>query len=268
MIALKVVVPCFNCFDWLVRCLESIAAQDYPNYTVCVVDDASTDPRMRPEIRRFCSERGWKWRFEPINRGSLHSIAVGIQELSPSDDEVIVTVDGDDWLVGTDVFSYLAEVYEGGGVDLTYGHFRYDPDEQIAAQVPFIPGHPRALQGPILPAPLRTFRAFLWRAILPQDLQDGQGEYLRYATDWAFMLPMMEMAGHRIKRIEKVLYVYNYGNEINEWKIAYGSQKAVQLYVLSKPSYAVHPRCESGERERSRKAEMSLESPCESHHKR
>jgi len=233
-----VVVPAFNCAAWIVRSLESIAEQSYTEYSVVVVDDASTDSSMREKIRSFCRPRGWKWRFEPINRGSLHSIYAGIEELGASGDQVVVTVDGDDWLAHSDVFSYVASVYEKGDVDLTYGHFRYSPSGEEAVAVPYQIGAPRSDQGEVMPAPLRTFRAALWHAINPDDLKDERGEFLRYATDWAFMMPMMEMAGDRIHRIDEVLYVYNFDNPINEWKVAGAEQQAVKDYIRSLPNYA------------------------------
>ncbi|MBA3602390.1 MAG: glycosyltransferase [Parachlamydiaceae bacterium] len=40
----KIVVPSFNCPDWIERCLASIESQKYPVGDVCVIDDASTLP--------------------------------------------------------------------------------------------------------------------------------------------------------------------------------------------------------------------------------
>ena len=40
---ISVVVPVYNAGDYLERCLDSLAAQTYPNWEVVLADDGSTD---------------------------------------------------------------------------------------------------------------------------------------------------------------------------------------------------------------------------------
>jgi glycosyltransferase involved in cell wall biosynthesis len=40
---IQVFIPAYNCEAFIERCLESVAKQDYPNFSVAMVDDASTD---------------------------------------------------------------------------------------------------------------------------------------------------------------------------------------------------------------------------------
>ena len=40
---ISVIVPVYNTQDYLVRCLDSLLAQTYPNLEILLIDDASTD---------------------------------------------------------------------------------------------------------------------------------------------------------------------------------------------------------------------------------
>ncbi len=40
---ISVIVPAYNCSDTITKCIESLLAQDYPNYEIIIVDDGSTD---------------------------------------------------------------------------------------------------------------------------------------------------------------------------------------------------------------------------------
>ena len=64
---ISVVVPVYNAANYLDACLESLRAQDYPNWEAVLVDDGSTDdsPRLcdawaakEPRIRVLHRENG------------------------------------------------------------------------------------------------------------------------------------------------------------------------------------------------------------------
>ena len=47
-IHLNVIIPFFNGKKYLKKCLDSIKIQTYKNYSVIVIDDASTELGIRP----------------------------------------------------------------------------------------------------------------------------------------------------------------------------------------------------------------------------
>lgn len=57
----SIVVPCFNCKDYLPKTLESLAAQTYSNFEVILVDDFSKD--ATPEICKDIAKRDRRFRF-------------------------------------------------------------------------------------------------------------------------------------------------------------------------------------------------------------
>ena len=54
----SVVLPVFNVERYLVECLDSIAAQDYPNLEIIAVDDGSTDGSLKALEKYASSHRG------------------------------------------------------------------------------------------------------------------------------------------------------------------------------------------------------------------
>jgi GT2 family glycosyltransferase len=53
----SVVMPTHNTKpQWLIEAIESVRNQLYPNWELCIVDDASTDSRVRPILERYISE--------------------------------------------------------------------------------------------------------------------------------------------------------------------------------------------------------------------
>ena len=59
---------------------------------------------------------------------------------------------------------------------------------------------------------LKTFKYKLYKNIDHMDLMKD-GEYIRSATDAAIMIPMLEMAGDKIKCVDDVLYKYTSDHE-------------------------------------------------------
>lgn len=54
---ISVVMPVYNTPEkWLVKAIESVRAQVYPNWELCIADDASAAPHVRGVLERFCQE--------------------------------------------------------------------------------------------------------------------------------------------------------------------------------------------------------------------
>src|SRR5437868_3258725 len=97
-IHLKVIIPSYNSVKWLRKTLNSVLMQTYQNYEVCVIDDASTEQGQKEIIQEFSAQWRWKSIFRQQNRGALANIVEGITFLNPKDEDVILLLDGDDWL--------------------------------------------------------------------------------------------------------------------------------------------------------------------------
>lgn len=236
----KFIVPSYNCSRWLRKSLGSIESQSYCGFDVCVIDDASTDEEQRPIIEEFCSRNGWKTLLNEKNLGALHNIVRGIELLECDDEDVILIVDGDDWLFNNWVLERLNDIYRIESPLVTYGHY-------VSLRTGAI-GYCRKLRKreiwfnrirklPWLFSHLRTFKAHLWRRVKDGDLRGPDGRYFATTWDLAMMYPMIEMAGRRIKSVKELLYVYNDTNPLNDVKIKGDDQRQNAQLIRKKKPY-------------------------------
>ena len=70
---------------------------------------------------------------------------------------------------------------------------------------------------------------------------DKNGKIYSMAGDLPVMFPMLEMAEERSRYIDKILYIYNRSNPLNEDKIDNALQLAIEAEVRGK---RVYPRLE------------------------
>lgn len=53
---ISVIVPVYNTPErWLRKCIESVQAQAYPHWELCIADDASSDPKVRAVLDEYAS---------------------------------------------------------------------------------------------------------------------------------------------------------------------------------------------------------------------
>jgi CDP-glycerol glycerophosphotransferase len=119
---LSVVVPIYNVEDYLFSCLESLAAQTYPNLEVILVDDGSPDS-SGAMADAFAAGRE-HWRVLHVENGGLgRARNIG---LDAATGEYVAFVDSDD-LVPRDAFELMMHAVLGSGSDMVSGGaLRYD----------------------------------------------------------------------------------------------------------------------------------------------
>ena len=227
-----VVIPVYNAEKEIGRCVDSVRTQEYSDYDFIVIDDGSTDNTYFE-----ASRRGAKMIRNYQRKGSATAnIVRGINELSKDKDDIIVIVDGDDYLKDNQVLSYLNEIYTEG-IWMTYGQYECLSGQFKNVCQPFNRVHtckPNGERTMIsietsdyrtcglwFTSHLKTFKRWLFDRIDDRDLRNEEGEYFKTCCDVCLMFPMIEMAGKHIKFIDKVLYVYNditnhYGSRAEE----------------------------------------------------
>lgn len=236
----KVVIPVYNAMPWHKRCLSSLASQTIQPIDVCIIDDASTQEGQREFIAEFCQKKHWNYIFNKVNQKALVNVVKGIDYLNPSDDEVILVLDGDDWLFNPLVLETIDNVYQTTDTLLTYGGQIDYRGGKIAK-----PFHPSAYvmkrrlfrKRPWMYGPPRTFKGLLWNNLDKDDLRDEDGEYYKVTYDQAFFLPMLEMAGERIFSTTETMYVYNTRNPINDFKVRPQEQVDAEARIRKKQPY-------------------------------
>lgn len=142
MSLVSIIVPAYNAEKYLARCLSSIAAQDFDEIEVLVVDDCSTDASAAIAQEFAASDAKFRCIALESNKGVMAARAAGVRLCSG---EFIGFVDADDWIAprmisrmlhrlqtdGSDIaicgVSYIDD--QGGR---TKGNFRFNKDRLIA----------------------------------------------------------------------------------------------------------------------------------------
>jgi ubiquinone/menaquinone biosynthesis C-methylase UbiE len=186
------------------RCMDSVARQQDHCFGIVFIDAGSSNP-----IPEYISEvlgpalgEGARVFFNRDPLTSIENNLIAIREICSNPESVIITLDADDALIGTDVIIQLRKAYNEGA-DLTVGSM-IRTDKWCDYKATF--AEPRRARGGNVWQHLRSFRKFLFDAIPESYLKIGD-TWIPYAEDWAFMIPMVEMAHHPVF-IDKKLYFY------------------------------------------------------------
>lgn len=180
------------------RCLDSMRRQRGPAWGAVLIDDASSAPLFEGlRDPRFTVVRNRR------RRGYLPNLVRALRGFMGCPDSVAVLLDLDDCLVGDRVLERLEREYRDGA-DLTVGSmfrtdkpWRWPPDLRC-------PRHRRSNVW----QHLRTFRRRLFDRLPLHALRRDDGTWFDVATDWAFMVPLVELSSSP-RYIADVLYYYD-----------------------------------------------------------
>ena len=239
-----IITASYNNSRWLKRNVSSVFMQKYSNYRIIYIDDASPDGTgnlLEHLIQEYHLENKVTLIKNEKNQGAAANFYKA--SLLCRDDEIMVHLDGDDWLPHENVFSVVNKVYQDADVWMTFGqciyHPRSKPGRSRAFPVEVIENNAFRKYPGWISHHLRTNYAWLFKAIQRKDLE-YEGDFIKMNWDHALMYPMLEMAGHRAKFVPYMLYVHNGANPLNEGK-GKGKkelQKYFAHYTRHQPPYA------------------------------
>jgi len=223
----KILIPVRNAEKYIKNALVSVLDQDYDNYDVYITDDYSSDNTadvIEDFIYEYSLEDAFSLKLNTTRQYALHNLHDMIQ-VDCDDEDVFITLDGDDWLSNSYVLSRLNELYQDSDCWLTYGSYQVYPSGHDSSF--HVDEYPKDIieSGDFRKDPkwrashLRTFKAKLAKYLTKDDLSDEDGNFYRYAYDQALMFPMMEMACERIRFVSDILYIYNDENPMNVHKV-------------------------------------------------
>lgn len=212
-----------NNAQWVENNLTSAWNQDYPRdmFRFIYVDDNSNDETVKCVINWVDSHNEWD-RFTLIKNDSWQSIMPNHYKAAYlcEDHEIIVHLDGDDFIKHSWVLWLLNKVYNYDDVWLTYGQYENWPIAELGFSVD-VPSH-IAQQNQFREmgfwySHLRTFYAWLFKKIALKDLM-WKGSFIPTTPtiDYLIMFPLMELAGDNHYRfISDGLYLYNRTNALS-----------------------------------------------------
>ncbi|MDX8430977.1 MAG: glycosyltransferase family A protein [Candidatus Algichlamydia australiensis] len=239
-----ILIPSYNNEKFCEENLFSALNQNYCNYRILYVNDASTDNTLNL-VESFIEKNDAKNRVQlidnPKRRYSLANIYYTIHN-EVSDEEIVVMLDGDDELAHPNVLNVLNSVYQNKEREiwLAYSNFqckkskekgwgRTFPDEIVKRNKFRSYVH--------IPTHVRTFYGWLFKRIAKQDLL-YRGDFYKMTGDSAIILPMLEMARDHHTFINKILYIYNDQNPISDHQINWKKQMDYNKHIRKRAPYS------------------------------
>lgn len=245
--SLVVVIPSYNNARYYKRNLDSVLSQRYKNFRVIYIDDQSPDGTGElVEVYLKQHSLGVHSLISRVQlikntqrKGALGNLYDAIH--SCKDEEVIVTLDGDDWFAHHDVLARINREYQEHDAWLTYGNYISFPWVRFGICAPIMPNvHSMSSyrRTPWVTSHTRTFYSWLFKKIKKEDMQEN-GAFLGVTWDMAFMFPMLEMAGAvHVRFIPEVTYIYNVATPLNDYKLRVFEQHRLEKALRSKQPYA------------------------------
>jgi glycosyltransferase involved in cell wall biosynthesis len=244
-----IITTCYNVDPYVRMNFYMNKFQSYENALFVYVDDKSKDSTL-DTLTTLASGDDRFLILQNSNNGSqgkAYMYAIEYLETSNllTDNDIIVEVDGDDWLSSHFVLAYLNNIYQDENVWMTYGHYQEYPSGNLGGHF-HMHIHPDSDAQNIhrfRPFPyshLKTYKYWLFNKINRDQLIDPvTGEIFAFAWDHALCLPMVEMAGKQhIYRCEDILYILNRHPDLqNESKVKFDEQKQTELRIRSMPVY-------------------------------
>lgn len=236
-----VVTPSYKNKTWYKYNIDSVIKQKYTNFDLIYIDDVSPDG-TGDLVEKYIKENKFENHSLLIKNtercGALANLYKAIH--SCKDDDIIVTLDGDDWFATDYVLELINKVYNKFGVCLTYGNYRCYPHDRGSACGYF----PKEViesntfrEYRWCASHLRTFYAGLFKKIKLEDLM-YDNKFYPMAWDLAMMYPMLEMSGGKFMFIPDTLYIYNIDNPINDSKVNLELQDRLDKYIKHLPKYS------------------------------
>ena len=208
------VVCVWNAEKYIKNCIRTLKSQQDRDFKVFIIDDVSTDNTVEITKSLIVDDN----RFNLIINTEKKFKLKNLDELIPTfdDDDIVIELDGDDFLLNSDVVYDIRKIYSEGDVWLTNGSFMYSSgNEGFSSKC-----NPNTIRKDVFRfSHLRTWKTFLWKAIPKDYLRDDNGEYFISAADVAYTFSLLELAGEENYRfLPKLYYVYNEQSPYNDHK--------------------------------------------------
>jgi glycosyltransferase involved in cell wall biosynthesis len=215
----------YNKSKWVQFNVNSIKQQSYTNYVVAYGYDESSDDTLIHLTNAVDNDSKFTIFHNP-NPGCFLNCFIGTYRylketgiIQPND--IVVEIDGDDWLLHPFVLQYLNQVYQNDNIWMTYGQYIHYPTGELGGHYHLhlddVVDKTNTYRCNVFPySHLKTYKAFLLDKVTDKDLIDPiTGKYFDAAADFALCMPLVEMSGKsRIFRVDEPLYVYNISEDL------------------------------------------------------
>jgi cellulose synthase/poly-beta-1,6-N-acetylglucosamine synthase-like glycosyltransferase len=198
---ISLVLPVYNVDEkWLRKCVDSVRAQAYTNWELCIADDASTAPHIRPILENYSKEDPRiKVVFRKVN-GHISAASNSAFELATG--EFCVLLDHDDELTVDALFWVAKEIADHPETAMIYSDEDLIDERGKRTRPKFKPDFSRDLMYSLnLVTHLSAYRTSLIRET------GGFREGLEGSQDYDLALRIIERIDEeQIRHIPRILY--------------------------------------------------------------
>ena len=248
-----VIIPSYNNAPWCEQNIDSACMQQYTNFEVIYVDDASDDGTGDKVDSHIHNKRYNNIRVihNSSNRKALANLYRVIHQCADTD--LIVLLDGDDFFADDNVLAYINKTFTQEDIWAAYAQYMNVPVEKAQELKLSIIGYARPTPESMFEqrnfrnnkiwvwSGCRIFYAWLFKLIKVEDLllpvEPYKGKFLPTSYDAAIMWPYLETAGRRVKFIEKILLHRNVDTPLNDFKIHRELQRLCGSVLINNPKY-------------------------------
>ncbi|MEY4323156.1 MAG: hypothetical protein RL410_937, partial [Actinomycetota bacterium] len=238
-----IVVNGWNCAAYVNECLDSIQAAmqkaqaDDITFSGTIVDDASAD-NTNELIHAHALGQKFQVVHHESNVGAARARHYAIREIE-NPEAIVVLVDLDDML-REDALTLITDAYrKNRRLNMTLGNWQ-DQNGRLNHEGRYSKMMlNNALERNIRPfmgTHCRTFKRWLYDNITEYDLQDVDGSFVRYCTDLAIIIPMMDVLTEaQIHYFKEPIYIYRMDRHNNSSADAKGDKVRVFNVLAGKP---------------------------------
>jgi glycosyltransferase involved in cell wall biosynthesis len=248
--SIGIITTVYNAENYIEKCIRSVAAQDYEQYHMYIVDDASTDNTVAVARETIASLPGnLSWRFTILenseNVGAVANHYNLLKNICTNDTydisyDLYMILDGDDWLVNNpNIFHIYNNLYHDGA-EFTYGSCWSLADNIPLVAQPYPPEVKAAcdyrnykFNWGMPYTHLRTFHSDLIRDLTENDLKIS-GKWPKAGGDNALFYYLIENANpDKVVCVSDIVYVYNDTNPLNDYKVNSHEQNKTAASIIS-----------------------------------
>jgi glycosyltransferase involved in cell wall biosynthesis len=211
---LKIVINCGPCEKFIGTCLTSVLSQSLTDWEAFVTVDPCGDGTYRAAVSTSSGDPRIHIRKNRTRRYSMYNLIQSINRSDADPEDVIVTLDGDDWFSTNHALELIDNTYRHKGCWVTYGSWLSNVPSHAGTFNGRWPAYPEGTtdfrRHRFLGTAVRTWKKWLWDQLDDADLRGDTGEYVRVSEDQMIMIPLLEMCGtDRAKHIAEPIMVYN-----------------------------------------------------------
>jgi GT2 family glycosyltransferase len=234
----SILVPTYNTPEsYLRQMLDSVLAQIYPHWQLCVADDASTSPHVVSVIREYAQ---LDERISYVAREQNgHIAAASNSALSLAKGEFVALLDHDDLLTPDALFHNALAINEDPAVDMIYSDEDKIDDDGRLSEPFFKPDwSPERFLSQMYTAHLSVFRTVLVKSL------GGFREQFDGSQDYDLTLRLTERTD-RIAHVPRVLY--HWRTHTASTSVGMGVKPYAETAALAALTEALDRRGEPGE---------------------